>query len=158
MCWTTKYAHYGKPKFAEQDTKVFKVCLKDVATNSINPYYHYVHMKYEVGKSYDLAGRHIAPWEGFGRDVIYIEYGFHSYNSETCSYHHPTLCLPQETDCKSKSFIVEHRDGTEKLYDKPAGYVPVIVECSIPKNTIYYENERGEIVSEHLKIEKICVG
>ena len=157
MCWKTKYAHYSKPKFAEQDTKVFKVCLKDVATNSINPYYHYKCIKYEIGKSYDLVGC-ITPFEDFLCNVTYIEYGFHSYNSETCNCHHPTLCLPYETDIKSKSFIVEHCDGTKKLYDKPVGYVPVIVECSIPKDTIYYENERGEIVSEHLKIEKICVG
>jgi hypothetical protein len=32
---------------------------------------------------------------------------------------------------------------------------PVIVECIIPKGTVFYENEWGEIVAETLKIIKI---
>ena len=116
----------NKSIVAEKNIKVFKICLKK--KGKILSYYN--EFVYEVGAEYSATfGIRI---KDFGRIAIYE--GLHSYSSDCC--------------------LKIYKEG---IYCDWFGRgEPIVkVDCIIPKGAIYYENEKGEIVSNRLEIVSV---
>lgn len=97
--------------------------------------------KYHVGETYSceqIKPRYVGPhWE--------IHKGIHCYSWDKTQ-------VVETTDVFGKRNIKIYvpRKGKMRAF---IGYGDVIaVECIIPRGTIYYENQYGEIVTEKLKI------
>ena len=123
MCWDG----LNKPIVAEEDIKVFKICLKQTGKTLMSYFRTFV---YEVGVEYSATfGIEI---EDFGEIAIYE--GLHSYSTE-CPIKFDTYI--------GKNRFIDYYPPNESI---------VKVECVIPKGATYYENENGEIVSDTLRI------
>lgn len=142
MCWIG-IDFETKIKVAKDNIPVTKVVI--INHNKIKSYYE--GFEYSIGKTYktklDLPSQNSIACYGQRSWSIYE--GFHSYNSS----------CPLEKD---------YVDGTvvavlnSKRHRHIAGYFPEkasdilgIMSCIIPKDSIYYENEYGEIVSDTIK-------
>lgn len=126
MCWCTKDKNYATPIVAEKDVKVYKV-LFVTGDSILSPCQNF---EWELGKLYD--------------DKIKInETGLETYINE--GFH-------------SLKFPPIHKDGSWCIGDKElfsCGTYDIVFEAIIPKGSVYYENEDGEIVSTALKLEGI---
>lgn len=129
MCWSTKDKNYATPILAEKDFKVYKVLI--VAGNSILSPCH--HFEWELGVLYEEDIK----VNTTGVEVLEtkINDGFHS--------------LKFPPICKDDSWCI----GDKELF----GCVThdIVFEAIIPKGSVYFENEDGEIVSDALKLEGI---
>lgn len=144
MCWV------GEPfeKVADKDIKVYKVVRATHFTNKQGrdevqaEAWYRRDTVYFPGKRYHL-GKKISPRRTRNFCECYIEEGFHSYSAEntriTYSFHYGWL----KVDSRNKFCLDVYH------------YLPSVLICIIPKGTTYYENDRGEIVSEELVTQNI---
>ena len=141
MCWT---GHSKHKKIATED-----ICCKKIIGTSedkmLRAWFRRNHV-YHIGETYTARINPLPSTVGETR--LIIRNGLHCYDnkvgitsvylvvSRLCyglrDFYHPFL---------ERMGAVEVR--------------PVIVECIIPKGTVFYENQWGDIVSEALKIIKI---
>lgn len=129
MCWTTEI---GRPVSHKARKDI--ICYKIVPTpNSEVVYSKIFHFEYHFGKLYktDLGNVIQHPY------YYSIDEGFHSYKKL------PILW---------RNMYITAKSGFYNIYRH------VIIECVIPIGSTYYENEFGELVSNQIKIMKICVG
>ena len=126
MCWYTKNKNNAKPIVAEKDIKVYKV-LTVGGDSILSPCQYF---EWELGVLYE---------EDIKVDTTgletYINNGFHSLKIPPL-YNGGFWCI-----------------GDKKLFGRCT--YDVVFEAIIPKGSVYYENEDGEIVSTALKLEGI---
>lgn len=158
MCWIGKRSD---KKVAKTDIGVQKVLMmrdKDV-DRFLSPYRYEVYTANEEKKHTIVVNDKIV--DELKEDLIRIDIGLHSYSRE---------CKIEKTQRKplSNDFLMNFLIVYPKNYDKSKLFggtytysdriiyslrrIPVMVKAIIPKDTIYYENKRGEIVSEKLVI------
>lgn len=140
MCWMTRYEADVHPKVSDGSIKCWKIC-KRVGKAGISSWYE--QFEYEVGKTYHT--KVLPPTKLFGLGEYYgIDEGFHSYSDKVKPRFDKSLCV---------AFNGGVAAGIWMDYDK----IPVIVECHIPKDSEYYENEWGEMVSEAITVDSITI-
>ena len=126
MCWSTKNKNNATPILAEKDIKVYKVLT--VMEDSISSPCQYFRWKLGALHEEDIK----VNTTGI---ETYINNGFHSLK-----------------------FPPVHKDGFWRIGDKKLfgkSTYDVVFEAIIPKDSVYYENEDGEIVSTALKLKEI---
>jgi len=141
MCWV---GEANNRKIAKEDIKTKKI------VESIGGCYLAYYQKwfgYELGKTYTAK---ISPREWVNADTKrVIDVGLHSY---AWDMEVKRMC---GGDIKVKS--LGYLGGTTTFINRHSPLSPnykiVVVECTIPKGTVYWENAVGEIVSENLIIE-----
>ena len=147
MCWI---GNESDMKVAKEDVKVVKLFYANMKTwaaldrKFIKKLYSAVYWsEYRAGEEYHA---YIEPH--VYADKVVINEGIHSYSYDT--------------------IFKQSKKNILKVYSKMGvsvfSYQPhtarnstswVIYTCIIPAGTVYYENKRGEIVSERLKIISI---
>lgn len=134
MCW------YGKnnPRIATEDIKVFKIFKYSCDNKIFSPI---MPMKWKKG---ELAPRRIFP--DFEDNFIIIRVGYHSCRDLKIQKY-DYLTYPYYEGIRGH--FVSPIDETQIMSQKDNF---IMLTCIIPKGTKYYENDRGEIVSETIKI------
>jgi hypothetical protein len=132
MCWGGLKENR---KIAEHDIKTRKVLMYDSARDRLTAFYHDKFV-YELGKLYKQEINEVEC-----NPFIIIQEGFHSYN-----YERPITKSLTETTIYS--ILATYRTHIKTL-------IPTLVECTIPKGSVYYENDYNEIVSNCLIIDSI---
>lgn len=129
MCWSTKDKNYATPILAEKDFKVYKV-LVVTGDSILSPCHSF---EWELGVLYEEDIK----VNTTGVEVLEtkINDGFHSLRF-------PPIC-------KDDSWCI----GDKELF----GCVThdIVFEAIIPKGSVYFENEDGEIVSTALKLKEV---
>lgn len=142
MCWISKEIN-GTEKVANEDVFVFKMLIDTShrrPNTLLSPICRYF---YSIGEDYSILDKIKVKWSTYDK-VYFINEGFHSYSTD--------CYVTKRLDGSS---IVENQVGEViGRYPYIESYNFVIVSCIIPKGTTYYENERGEIVSEQIRIIK----
>ena len=139
MCWTGKIS--DKHIATEGDMPVYKVLLIN-GDDLLSPYRD---MPYIEKKLYT---RDIKP-KIYGTDYeIRIEAGLHCYSGS---------CMAKMKNAyNDKDIIVDTKRHFRLYYESfrsdTDNRIMAVFRGVIPKGTVYYENEHGEIVSEGLKI------
>jgi hypothetical protein len=161
MCWinddrrTLKAGNDGKfvetkmpsQKIAEDDIVVFKVLRK--WKDCGKPVYHYTSAvmgyPYTIGKTYcDDIHLYKTPWNEWT-----IDKGLHCFSKKTTFSYKKNPCSRLGRMC----MIVDTGHGIVTYNDDAIGlYRQVVVKCVIPKGSAYYENFRGEIVTDKIII------
>lgn len=161
MCWIGKAEDR---KIAKKDIKVYKVLQKLKDKNSVNskgePLLEYKsperYTPYNMGATVSaiITPKHLNPSMCAIEDTAIFE-GLHCYSEEV------------RIVIKNFSFNLENSEWVRMnvkgkkdrdvftysdYYDYYGFYEPILVECIIPKGTIYYEDKDGIIVSEKLKL------
>ena len=120
---------------ADKDIPCTKI-MKKLRGNLCSLYYG---KYYKLGETYSMESE-IAVchhyYDSFGCVQYEIDYGFHSYRPDIWRIY------------KNKKFELFVNECFESMLMP----IDVIVDCIIPKGTVYYENEAGEFVSERIKI------
>ena len=132
MCYVAKTKEEQIKRYAAYDMTVYKVCrYSDRGLLSL--FYNYLYESGQLNKSIQLQ-----PIIRKSADWFIINQGYHSFKEflkkESTPYN-ISYCY-----FKWQMFLI--------------GMGEVIAEFIIPKGTIYYENNEGEIVSENI----ICTG
>lgn len=139
MCWR---GFKAEKKIAQKDFNVYKV-LRSNGKNSllISPFRYF---PYSLGKEYK-AEIHVEdaifPYE---KDII--NEGLHCYSEH---------CMVRQLNGYIK---VDNSSGRPlECYNVPSypSYFLVVIKCTIPKGTVYYENGNGEIVTEKYILNKV---
>lgn len=140
MCWR---AFKAEKKIAQKDFNVYKVLMtKEKDSILISPFRYF---PYCLGKEYKAeihVEEAIFPYE---KDTI--DEGLHCYSEE---------CMVKDV---YKSIAVSNHYGqtlecyTAEFYR--LGTSLVVIKCTIPKGSAYYENGNGEIVTEKYTLDKI---
>ena len=167
MCWRgTKRDR----RVADKDIETYKVMYK--YENKYVPYYYYIIKAYKVGETYKETLEEISiydskylPWIHNEKDAIKIENGFHSYSSENTDIAHRKMYNTEGFAMltKDNSLLDYYGEGYLTNDNEPikVGWSkdPVnledklyVVKCIIPKGSTYYENDKGEIVSDTIII------
>ena len=123
-------------KIATKPVKVFKImCPSRKNANEIASYYYFFTGR--IGKEYSS-------------DIVFhnnytITCGFHSYSSTRCAINVQNLIANVCTQIGTQRRILDSfwKDRVVK------------VKCTLPIGTHYYENERGEIVSDRIIFDSI---
>ena len=157
MCWTGRIED---KKIASHDVKCRKIIKMDMITGKYVPFYLDHTMVYRMGGTYALT---IQPrFSSLGVAVtlsvgnMAIERAFHAYSMK--------VKIVTNTGVGDGYKAELFDDPVSVIYPSQIDFEPIVVECVIPKGTVYYENDRGEIASESLKIvrtiepEELCVG
>ena len=164
MCWTVK----NKPNrlIAENDIPVFKIGKVFLNVGLVFPYFFKVGIAYEEGLTYNV--RQIEPIkEGIltANERYIICRGLHSYNvrnirlKETYKYAETFLggFKKIKAPCVQITTLRTTPQCTDVIVSGQAYEIEnaAIILCYIPKNTAYYINDVGEMVSERIKVSKI---
>lgn len=159
MCWISddrrtleagkdgKFVETKMPsqKIAEDDIIVFKVLRK--WNDYGKPVYQSAVMgyPYTLGKTYcDDIHLYKTPWNEWA-----IEKGLHCYSKTTLFSYKKRSYLT----FNKMSMLVDTGHGIVTYNDDAIGlYHHVLIKCIIPKGSTYYENYRGEIVTDKIII------
>lgn len=138
MCWTTSIT--PQSKLAEEDIPVFKIVGR-----RLQAYYRV--FQYSIGEVFqtEISVPMYSPCK-----VFYIDKGFHSYSNQECK--------TAITEILSEPIITVFHVFHSGLYRLDSYIDACILECVIPKGSIYYLNHKGEYVSNKIKPIKVCVG
>lgn len=140
MCWV---GNVENRKIATEDIKTKKIV--DLFEGRYYGYYQEL-FEYELGKTYKTE---INPTRvTYDDNVRVIDVGYHSY---AWDIEIKSLC---GGDIRVKGLGLL---GGKTTYTNRHGFgngKVVVVECTIPKGTVYWENCVGEIVSEKLILEE----
>lgn len=136
MCWATSNSNNFIRNVADNDLTVYKV-VKIVNGTIISYFQDY---NYEFNKLYKTTlNTNIVPYNGV--DLLYIDRGFHSYlvNKDLIKWMHfePYTEIVFGTD----SYVLD--------------FFTKIIECTIPKNSIYFINEFKDVVSNKIILNRI---
>ena len=140
MCW------FGKQKdrkLAQEDIKCKKFITKNVDNNQYFAFFHKEHL-YQLGKTYYTPLQSKLERERW----ISIQRGLHCY----APYVEITGIPHKAYTVKYNASIVTY--STNIMAISTTRDIPVLVECTIPKGSEYYENQYGEIVAERLIINR----
>lgn len=167
----TSKPNNGLPIRATDDIRVFKVCIT-TRDGGILPYYMsgVTDLRYEKGKTY-----HQEHPLKIVLGKIYA--GYHSYSAKKCHYevnienHFYRMTkgpfgIPKAIPSRVSVYGPKNIElDLYKVHNVFQHYFSgcAILDCVIPKGTVYYENTRGEIVSEVIRVDNIievapCVG
>lgn len=140
MCWVTKNKKFIKKRIAKEDIFVKKLMSKSMDTKFVeSPCFN---MVWEFGRCENYREK-IAilkkAWDLDKKLAYVIQQGFHSL-SPTCN----VKKINQNAVAFYESKIVF------SFFDYNNSFI--LVDAKIPKGSIYYENEQGEIVSNKLII------
>lgn len=145
MCWTSKYK--PKLKVAKDNIPVTKI-VKIIPKLDIIQAYFIDFFQYSIGEVYNSKLEFpILSKDIILNDVWEINEGIHSYKSSS----------KIEKISERSYYALQIRDAKKNLLQ---GYGPIfnnscdmigIMSCIIPKDSKYYENEHGEIVSDTIK-------
>ena len=153
MCW---YGHWKNEHIAKDDIRVFKILYREPKNWAwLNPKYvitytpPFFHAYYEIGKekSETIIPRELEIYSLF---QLSIERGIHCYSRENCKwkYEAPNINVYYGTDR-----LASYRN--EKGLHNTADFKTVVVmQCVIPAGTRYWENDKGEIVTEKIIPER----
>ena len=138
MCWVTSKT--PQSKLAEEDISVFKIVRRHLQA-------YYQDFQYSIGEVFktEMSVPLFSPCK-----VFYIEEGFHSYSNQECK--------TAFTETLSEPIITVFHVFHGELHRLDSYVDGCILECVIPKGSVYYKNPRGEYVSDKIKPIKICVG
>ena len=141
MCWTGKIEDR---KIATEDIKTKKIV--DMFKGEYYGYYQ-EWFEYELGKVYSTS---ISPMKD-GNDCV-ISVGFHSFawDIEMKKLYGGDIKVKSNRPLGGETIFINH--GKYGFTDKTRKIV--VMECTIPKGTVYFEDEVGEIVSEKLILEE----
>lgn len=138
---------------AKDDIKVFKIVKGSGFDCSSFSYYRgYV---YTVGICYESRLGVKKSW--LRRRLKRVDNGIHSYSSESCHdiawwYDDRSLCSGFRTDrYKYSGCTIAGRTGYIECYTSREAPL-VRMDCVIPAGAHYYENFRGEMVSDKLRV------
>lgn len=149
MCWIGKQSNKN---IATKDIEVFKLMYWDETAEIYEPPFQ--RFTYKPNNTYEIAISQLGITQ-MHKDYIRIDYGFHCYSNDKC------YC---EKSINCKLFLVKSNNAhlewytDEKIaFKEPHIFKPLKrVKCIIPKNTMYYENNEGEIVTTKIIITKEC--
>lgn len=143
MCWLTFDKKASARKIAEKDIIVYKIMYESHG----NIYSWFKDFPYEAGVRY-VWGKELKPSRI--DDYWRIEKGFHSYNCKS------TFILKENNSVFGECWSVRDCKFYTRLnqYSLSRGSSREIkkITCIIPKGSIYYENEKGEVVSNQIII------
>lgn len=141
MCWVSNNPVIFE--IAEQDIKTFKVMAID-DNNNLRSYFFY--SIYSIGKIKPRVTLHTQ--SSSNSCTHFIHRGYHSYHRNIeCKY-----CFDIREGGVVSVGNLERYHLSFVIYSYPK---LCIVECTIPKGTKYCLNERGEYVSEQIRVDKI---
>lgn len=147
MCWVGKTEDIH---IAKEDIEVKKVLMKyhDVPCSFVSPYRNAPY-KFDVIYEATITPRHPhRPDDG----TIIIDTGLHCYsvkcNSSTYKSAYGGVTIVNIYLLRTFEYTRESHN-----YVADVSRNPVLMKCIIPAGTTYYENKKGEIVSEKLIIK-----
>ena len=151
MCWNGKVDDWHIVKGSK---KVYKVLSrkpkswawydKDFVIKYRSPFMGFWYLKdKEYSKKIEVY--HKMPLS----DKIEIYSGIHAYSMENCKIVRQPYYIEMLTVVDSSGNTITRYNNTVYELEQT-----VVVECTIPEGTTYYENERGEIVTEKLIINR----
>ena len=140
MCW---YGKLTDEHIADKDIKCWKIVVRLANENIFRPYYRHkkCSMTYEVGKVYFTSMHYFR----YPDKSLEIYKGLHCYSKivvienlydELHNHNGYKVTFPQANEI----ILSSHPEKA------------VLLECIIPKGTLYYVNDKGEIVAEKLKL------
>ena len=149
MCWT---GHSKHKKIATED-----ICCKKIISTSedkmLRAWFRRNHV-YHIGETYTAKINPLPSTVGETR--LIIRNGLHCYDNKV------GITSVDMNNGEAPYLVVSRlfhglRDFYHPFLERMGAVEvrPVIVECIIPKGTVFYENQWGDIVSETLKIIKI---
>lgn len=137
MCWSS----YNKPvrKIADKDITCWKV------VHLINTHFKSIYFGklYEIHKRYFIYDDEIYVHKVFASSTTTrydIHRGFHSYNNKV---------FIKENNYQ-KIIMNENKEMWYDIFHSMSNVR--VIKCIIPEDSIYYENENGELVSSSIKI------
>lgn len=139
MCWVTKNKKFIKKRIAKEDIFVKKLMSKSIDTKFVeSPCFN---MVWEFGRceKYREKIAILKEWDLDKKLVYVIQQGFHSLS--------PT-CNVKKINQNAVAFYESKK--VFSFFDYNNSFI--LVDAKIPKGSIYYENEQGEIVSNKLII------
>jgi len=141
MCWIGNINNKKTVETASDNLIVYKILAKNIDGKYVAPYMRKI---YEVGEMYTISSLILEGKTPCG--YCKISEGFHSFSKE---------CIVRYGSS------IEHHVYTKngrfnKTIECRLSDLAVIAECVIPIGATYYENEKGEIVSDTIIITKIC--
>lgn len=141
-------------RVAKDDIKVFKIVKSSGYDCSSFSYYRdYV---YTVGRCYESRLGAKKSW--LRRRLKRVDNGIHSYSSESCYglvwwYDDLNLC----NSCRTRRYKYSGctiSSGTGYIECYTSREAPLVrMDCVIPAGARYYENFRGEMVSDKLRVD-----
>jgi hypothetical protein len=141
MCFTgTKSG--GQPLVAKEDIKVYKIVLLNKKRKIISSIYHRFY--WEVGKEV------VTEMNIYDDLFVRVEEGLHSYSAKDTyidiRVYHTLIEPPLIRICSHRPtyYVIDQlrKSSTMEL---------AILKCVIPKDSKYFENDKGEMVSDTLK-------
>lgn len=139
MCWVTKNKKFIKKRIAKEDIFVKKLMSKSIDTKFVeSPCFD---MVWEFGRceKYREKIAILKAWDLDKKLAYVIPQGFHSLS--------PT-CNVKKINQNAVAFYESKK--VFSYFDYSNSFI--LVDAKIPKGSIYYENEQGEIVSNKLII------
>lgn len=147
MCWV---GNIHNKRIAEKDIHCKKIIAK-YSNGCLDAWYRKGH-PYAVGETYEEK-LNIEP-RSKDSDAIDINNGLHCYDGSVkititkVPEELPYLVIQKLKGCFKRDFYNAHHIDEFNV-------IPVIVEVVIPKGTVFYENEFGEIVTEAFTLTKV---
>lgn len=143
MCWHSN--SIVESKRAEKGMTVWKIMKQIGGTTYVKSYYQ--KMKYKIGRLYETEMN--IKFNDFVSLGLYlypmsITEGFHSYNPKGVKFTRTQFFWDM-----TKKGLDDRDDRLDIIFEDPYA---VVVECVIPEGSTYYENDRGEIVSDKIII------
>lgn len=169
MCWEATSIESKIMHSAKDDMSVYKIGFYSSKLDGAVPYYmyHVFNRAYKEGETYSLRDKltSITRVQKKNCERVIINEGFHSYNPKKTYTKWSKICCYNEFSeqisdfyimCVEYKYNIDDREcvGMLDTYS-PKTHCLMLLECTIPKGTHYYENEKGEIVSEKIRIDKI---
>ena len=153
MCFFPTVKEDGTLRVAKEDIKVFKIVRSSGFDCSSFSYYRgYV---YTVGICYESRLGAKKSW--LRRRLKRVDNGIHSYSSESCHsivWWYDDLnrsCSIRTPRYKYSGCTIAGRTGYIECYT--CRQAPLVrMDCVIPAGARYYENFRGEMVSDKLRV------
>lgn len=144
MSWETGFKRYSKAKIAKKDVIAYKVVGRD--NDEYQSYYE--KFKYKVNKEYELGRELILVTDD---DYYIIDEAFHMYCgkcniSKGYNNHVIDVLTPKLSPITKAPYLIDVYNDVMFRCDE------VVAECIIPKGSTYFENEKGEIVSDKVLI------
>lgn len=137
MCWVSEIEL--EAQIAKEDIPIFKICKVATTETVISFYRNFV---YELGKTYSdkESLRKLITVNGSQT----ISEGFHSYSPLTCYTEiHQINPISYMIYIKYKHIVIDGILGLSNI---------IKVNGIIPKDSIYYLNNKGEYVSNSIKL------
>lgn len=143
MCWS---GSNQSRKTAMKNIVCYKILKKDKKEDD-KYFSYYYDFQYKFGELYENSlyfypMRHVRDNES----IIMINDGFHSYD-------YISIFEKIRAFTNTIGFAVFYKTINSGIYYKH-NYMLSLVECIIPKGSIYYENEYGLLVSDRIIVKK----